>query len=149
MCGRWRRSGGSFVLDGQGFTLLELLLLLGVSAILAAAAVPAAAQMLAGVQLRAAALGVVGTLTRARRAALAEGRSWVVRVEGGAVLVGPLGSPPRTENLSNGTRLVEATSGGDVRFFPDGRAENMTLIFELKGQRRAVVVNQRGRLRLE
>ncbi len=129
--------------------MVEVVLTLTFFAIVTAAAAPSIVAARTGVELRSAALGLVGAMVRARRGALAEGRSWQVRVREYRVDLIPAGVGGSSELLAGGARLVAATSGGDVRFFPDGLAENATFTLELAGQRRSVIVNQRGRLRVE
>ncbi len=129
--------------------MIEVVLILTLFGIVTAAAVPSMVAARTGVELRSAALGLVGAMVRARRGALAEGRSWQVRVRDRRVDLIPAGVSGSSELLAGGAELAGATSGGDVRFFPDGLAENATFTLELRGQRRSVIVNQRGRLRVE
>ncbi|MEO2167028.1 MAG: GspH/FimT family pseudopilin [bacterium] len=132
----------------DGFTLFELLVAIGLLAILAALAAPGFRTLAGGWQLRAAALRVAGTLTQARAGALRGSESWSVRTAGDALLFGPDLATPQRVALPAGI-LVSVNSGGTVRFSRTGYAENAT--FRLLGEQgeRRVVVNQRGRITLK
>ncbi len=131
----------------RGFTLLELLVLLGVLGIVALASAPHVAAMRSALELRAASLRVASEMTRARYGALAEGRTWWVRVVDATTLeVEPEGGDATRARLPGQTRFVASTSGGDVRFRPNGWGENATFTLGARGERRRVVVNQRGRI---
>jgi len=140
--------GGVGMVDrARGVTLLELLVLLGLFSVLAGAAAPYASQMMGALELRAGALRVASGFSRARFAALAHGRPWRVRVVGPAAFeVGAEGEEPGRIALPGRVRFVGATSGGDVRFRPNGWAENATFTLGRGNEMRAVVVNQRGRV---
>ena len=139
-----RRSRGA-----GGCTLLEALVVLAVIAVVAGAAVPHAAGIASGIDLRSGALRLASALIRARAAALREGRSWVLEASERDFVLGPRGAPEQRESFPGRVRLRAATSGGDVRFAPDGTAENASFVLALEGQERRVVVNQRGRVNLD
>lgn len=131
----------------RGVTLLELLVVLGLFGVFAGAATPYFAAMRSGLEARSSALRVAGALTRARFGALAENHAWRVRVVGPSTLeVGREGAPPAVERLAGRARFLSFTSGGDVRFRPDGWAENATFTVVSGREVRRVVVNQRGRV---
>ncbi len=131
----------------RGVTLLELLVLLGLLAVLAGAAAPYVATMMGGLELRSAALRVAGALTSARYASLADGRPWWVRVVDETTFeVGAEGADFARTRLPGRVRFLAATSGGHVRFRPTGWAENATFTLGSDEGQRRVVVNQRGRV---
>lgn len=132
----------------HGFTLLELLVAIGLLAILAGVAAPGFGALAGGWQLRAAALRVAGTLNRARAGALRGSESWSVRASGDALLFGPVRGRAQRVAMPAGI-FVSVNSGGVVQFSRAGYAENAT--FRLLGDQgeRRVVVNQRGRIRLQ
>ena len=132
----------------RGVTLLELLVF-GLLSLFAGAAVPQLSSMMGMLELRAGALRMASALTRARFAALAHGEPWWVRVVGpSAFEVGPEGIAPVRTQLPGNVRFVAVTSGGEVRFGPNGWAENATFTLGYAEHERSVVVNQRGRVRL-
>ncbi len=133
----------------RGFTLLELLVLLGLLGVVVLASIPHASAMRSALELRSAALRVASELTRARYGALAEGRAWWVRIVDESTLeVGPEGGATTRSRLPGQSRFVASTSGGDVRFQPNGWGENATFTIGRGAGRRSVVVNQRGRVEM-
>ena len=131
----------------QGFTLLEVLVVLSILAILAGSAWPRVAALRQGLEVRSATLIVASLLTRARYAAMAKGRAWYVRVASPSTLeVGPVDGVLVPTTLPPGASVLGATSGGDVRFRPNGSAENATFRIGRDAVERWVVVNQRGRV---
>lgn len=131
----------------RGVTLLELLALLAVLAVLVGTVAPHMRGMMGGLELRAGTLRLASALTRARYAALAHGRDWWVRVVDEASFEsGPDGAGASRTRLPAGVRFVSATSGGEVRFRPNGWADNATFTLGRGPSERAVVVNQRGRI---
>ncbi len=137
----------------RGWTLLELLVALAAAGVLIGTAVLGAGAFLARLELRAGALRTAGAALRARSAAVREGRAWALAAGTRSLVAGPVGGEPRlVVRLPPRVRLVRATSGGEVRFDPTGRAENATFTLALDGGRDGVarvVVNQRGRVRVE
>lgn len=131
----------------RGVTLLELLVLLGLFGVLAGAAVPYVSPMVRALEVRAGAIRVASALTRARVAALANGRPWSVRVVGPSTFeIGGEGAPAERTQLPASVRFLAVTSGGEVRFRPNGWAENATFTLGAEGEVRRVVVNQRGKV---
>jgi prepilin-type N-terminal cleavage/methylation domain-containing protein len=136
------------VRTSDGFTLLELLVAIGLLASLTAIAAPGFRTLAGEWELRAAAMRVAGTLGRARFGALRGAQSWSVRAAGDALHFGPGAAPPLRVSMPAGI-VVSANSGGEVRFSRAGYAENATfLLVGTTGERR-VVVNQRGRITLK
>lgn len=146
-----RAAGGRRAASGRrnagGFTVVELLICLALMGMMAAIAGLEISRLRAEWQLRAAALQVVGELIRARAAAPGVSRGAAVRVEGQALAV-RVGAGLRRVGLPEG---VEATlnSGGEVRFSSSGLAENATFRLHNRAGDRLVVVNQRGRIRVQ
>jgi len=131
----------------RGVTLLELLVVLALLGAAAGVAAPHVYGMMERLEVRAGALRVASAFTRARLAALAHGRPWRVRiVDARTLTVGPDGAPARRVHLPGAVRFVGATSGGEVRFRPNGWAENATFTLGRGPRARSVVVNQRGRI---
>ena len=133
----------------RGFTLLESVVVLAIAAIVCGAAVPYAAGVLTELELRNGAVRVAAALVRARSAALRDGRTWVVLAAGRTVSIGPLGGEGQHESLPGRVEVGGSTSGGEVRFSPNGMAENATFQIVLGARERRVIVNQRGRITLE
>jgi len=134
----------------RGAGLVETIVVLALAGLLLGAAWPRAAGYLQDVELRSAALRLAAALARARIAALREGRTWELRLDGDrAVVVAPLGEERPAEPLPAGTYVAHATSGGDVRFSSSGVADNATFTLGAGDLRRRVVVNNRGRVTVE
>jgi len=133
----------------RGVTLLDVLVTLGIAAVIAASAAPRVFDLLGGLELRAGAMRVSSAFVRARLAALSEARTWVVRTAGDHTIeIGPLDEEATREDLPGLVRFARATSGGEVRFAPSGWAENATFTVARGDRERAVTVNQRGRVTL-
>jgi type IV fimbrial biogenesis protein FimT len=144
----------------RGFTLLEMLVAVALSAILAAAALPSLAAMMRDWRLAAAARQLVLDLKVARMQAIAESTDHRLRlpVPGSAYLresregsgAYAVDGPP-TE-LPRGIELAGCTAnGGAVTFRPLGNASTfgtITLRNE-DGAERSVVVDIAGRLRVQ
>jgi len=135
--------------DAIGLTLLETVVVLALAATLCGAAAPYAAGVLAELELRDAAVRVAAALVRGRSAALRDGRTWVVVAAGRTLSLGPVGDEGERETLPRRVEIAASTSGGEVRFSPNGMAENATFIVAVDGRSRRVIVNQRGRVTLE
>lgn len=131
-----------------GFTLLECLIVLAILAILGATTIPQVGAISGQWRLRSAGIRLSAELVRARWGALRAAEPWTVRptttglrIEKGQNDVATVALPPGI--------MVSVNSGGDVRFLPNGSAENATFrLVNAWGERR-VVVNQRGRVRLD
>jgi len=137
-----RRSGG--------WSLLECLAGLAVVAIVLGAAVPSVSGALAVVRLRSGVVQLGAALERVRAGALAEGRSFELRVVGpDAFELGPVGDWTVRERLPRGVVFAAVTSGGSVRVSRSGVAENATFTVSLGDRERRVTVNQRGRITVD
>ncbi|MBY0280359.1 hypothetical protein K2Z84_33925 [Candidatus Binatia bacterium] len=134
----------------RGTSLVETVLVLAVASILAGAAWPRVADLLDTVELRSACVRFASALARGRVAALTEGRSWRLRLDGSSHFVlAPLDGDASPEALPARVFFAAATSGGDVRFFSSGLADNASFTLGVGDARRRVVVNQRGRVTVE
>jgi prepilin-type N-terminal cleavage/methylation domain-containing protein len=134
----------------RGFTLLELLAALGLSAVLAAIGTLGVRALADTSHLAAGSRVVAATLRLARGRALA--RNVVVEVHfdagigtcevhaGGAVL--------ERHMLPPGVRFAGLPASARIRFGALGTAENGTIRLAAGARTRSVVVNQRGRVRL-
>lgn len=137
-----RRSGG--------WSLLECLAGLAVSAIVLAAAVPSVSGALAVVRLRAGVVQLGAALERVRAGALAEGCSFELRVVGpDAFELGPVDGWTVRERLPRGVVFAAVTSGGSARVSRSGVAENATFTISLGDRERRVTLNQRGRISVD
>jgi len=134
----------------RGASLVEMVLVIALASVLLGAAWPSVASYREAADLRSAALHLGAALGRGRAAALGEGRTWQLRLDGNRRwILAPLGDEAPPEELPGAAFVAEATSGGDVRFFSSGLADNATFTLGAGMQRRRVVVNQRGRVTLE
>src|SRR5262245_55857339 len=100
----------------RGASVVETVLVLALTGLLAGTAWPSMARYLESAELRAATLRFAAALARGRIAALTEGRTWRVRLDG---TQGYISSPdgavaPPAEQLPATTFFAGATSGGDV-----------------------------------
>jgi type II secretory pathway component PulJ len=134
-------------------TILEVLLSLGLFALLSYGTWQSIDAVQAGTRLEAGRIDLVLALSQARRLAyLRQTSVLAAATEGdGEVLLVPDTSGPMTLPLTRGVALAAVPARGGVLFHPSGWAENAT--FELASSqtgrpgRRRVVVNQRGRIR--
>jgi Tfp pilus assembly protein FimT len=141
-------------LDGRGgsrgASLVAMIVVLAVASILLGAAWPGVAAYLETVELRSATLRFGAALARGRVAALTEGRAWrLALADARSFVLAPVGADAPAERLPGGSFFAGATSGGDVRFFPSGLADNATFTLGAGEERRRVIVNQRGRVTVE
>lgn len=134
----------------RGASLVEMVVVLALASVLLGAAWPSVASYLEAAELRAATLHFAAALARGRVAALSEGRTWKIRLDGlrGYVLA-PAGGDAAAEGLPGAAFFAGATSGGDVRFYSSGLADNATFTLGAGAARRRVIVNQRGRITVE
>lgn len=140
------RCGGA-----RGASLVEMVVVLALGSVLLGAAWPAIAGLLDTVELRSATLRFGAAVARGRVAALTEGRTWQLRLAGVRdFALAPLGDEDAVlERLPGSAFFAGATSGGDVRFFASGLADNATFTLGAGDARRRVVVNQRGKVTVE
>ncbi len=124
-------------IKGEGaFTLVELLVVLAVMGALAAATMPALRRSVGETRLRGAARELVATLSLARDAAAATGRTQTIAV-------------PGRRPLPGGVRLAENSDQAAV-FGPGGLAQPARFILEIpaRDSRVAVEVTRFGRVRV-
>jgi len=111
----------------RGFTLVELLVVLGIAALLVALAAPVVSRGLPGVALKAAASDVAGGLRRVQSQAIVTNREAVFQIDV-ASRRAVVGGEAKTLELPSNLHLSvvvgdsEVASGnlGGIRFFPDG-----------------------------
>ncbi|MEW6269107.1 MAG: type II secretion system protein [Thermodesulfobacteriota bacterium] len=136
----------------RGASLVEIVLAVALAGVMLGVAWPSVASYREAAELRSATLRLASALARGRVAALTEGRTWLLRLDGiRRWVLAPLDESPDApaEELPGATFVAAATSGGDVRFFPSGLADNATFTLGAGDQRRRVIVNQRGRITVE
>jgi type II secretory pathway pseudopilin PulG len=127
-----------------------MVLAIALASVLVLAASASVASYREAAELRAATLHLAAALARGRTAALTEGRTWLLRLDGiRRWVLAPLGESAPAEELPGEAFVAGFTSGGDVRFFPSGLADNATFTLGAGMQRRRVIVNQRGRVTVE
>lgn len=111
----------------RGFTLVELLVVLGIAALLVALAAPVVSRGLPGAALKAAASDVAGGLRRVHSQAIVSNRETVFQIDVAARRAA-VGDEPRPLALPAELRLtvvvgdseVAGEGVGGIRFFPDG-----------------------------
>ena len=137
--------------DGsRGASLVEMVVVLALGSVLLGAAWPSVARFVETVELRSATLRFAAALARGRVAALTEGRTWHLRLaDARSFVLAPVDADQPPERLPSGSFFAAATSGGDVRFFSSGLADNATFTLGAGDARRRVIVNQRGRVTVE
>jgi general secretion pathway protein H len=138
------------VRGSSGSTLIEVLLALGLAAVLAGIAVASLPALTDGIRVAGAARLVASTLRLIRGRALAGEGPLEVRfaVARAALEVGPPGAPARDlVPLPAGVRFARVPARGRLRFGALGTTANGTVTLAAGGRRRQVVVNQRGRVR--
>ena len=140
------------MLRTAGFSLLELVAGLALTATVAGSATLALPPVVAKIRLAGAAHRLAAALRQARGRALARnarvdvrfdvGRNaWDVREVGGLAL--------EAQALPAGVGFGSVPAGARVRFDTTGGAENATIVLAAGTSVRRVVVNQRGRVRLQ
>jgi prepilin-type N-terminal cleavage/methylation domain-containing protein len=136
----------------RGFTVLELLVALGIAAVLTGSGVASLVDLVATARVAGAARAAASGLRLAREQALARGaaievrfdapaRAWTTRTAGGAVIA--------THALPRGVAFARLPARGRVLFGGLGTAENATVAFATGPRQRSVIVNQRGRVRVQ
>ncbi len=131
----------------QGFTLLEMILVLVIAAVLAAVAVPNMQPAIANMQLRAATQDVASALRHARGQALKRGSEavFVLNVNRHFYRVAGRAKPyalPESVKLSLFTADFLMDEGqGSIVFYPDGSASGGRVTLEGGGRTRLVDVN--------
>ncbi len=138
----------------QAFSLVELIVTIGVAAVLLASAVLALPRVDAAMQLDTGLRQVAADLQMARTTAIASAhRVRIVFTVGsdryGRELADDGGQYHRDLDrfLPRGIRVLTANAGAMVVFSARGDAQNATItLADTRGTSRAVVVNQRGRV---
>ncbi|UZR28674.1 GspH/FimT family pseudopilin [Methylococcus mesophilus] len=133
---------------GRGFTLLEMLLVLGIGAILMAVAVPNVMPAIEAAQLSSAARDVASGLRFARGQALSRRQEvrFTLDVPGHRYRVS---TRPKVFGLPSGVGLklftasgeVEGEGVGSILFFPDGSSTGGRVTLEAAGRKRLIDVN--------
>lgn len=134
---------------GQGFTLLEMILVLVIAAVVAAVAVPNMQPAIVSMQLRAATQDVASALRHTRGQALSRGREaeFVLNVRQHFYRVSGRNKPyalPDSVKLSLFTADVLTDEDGEqgrIVFYPDGSASGGRVTLEGAGKTRLVDVN--------
>lgn len=105
----------------DGFTLLELLVVLAILGVVVGLAVPLFGRAMPGMQLQASARAVAAELRSARGRAIAANDEFVIAVDVQRRTVGSIALDPSI-GLSLYTAAEELTDGaaGGIRFYPDG-----------------------------
>ena len=136
----------------QGFTVIEVLVVVAIAAILARATASVTSSLATALRLTASARTLAEAMRETRGRAMAEGAPLEVRFDATAriwTIATPAGTIRRTEPLPASIRFVSLPARSRIRFDSTGTAENGTV--ELGGAAAAtcrIVVNQRGRARL-
>jgi hypothetical protein len=134
---------------GTGLTALELIITLGIIAILTAIGVSNLSALLGALRLPVGARQLADDLGTARSTAVL--RNTLARItftNTGYTIRFAAGEPAEHRaDLPPGIQIVQTPGSGLLRFFPSGLADNGTVMLAAtSGRRRTVVVNQRGRI---
>ncbi|OQY69002.1 MAG: hypothetical protein B6D46_01410 [Polyangiaceae bacterium UTPRO1] len=143
--------------EGSGFTALELMIVVGVFAALAAGAVLGWARLEPVFRLDAATHALAADLHDARVLAIASAARARLVFTGGATSyrieqADDTGAfhLATVRTLPRGVRVAGANSGGDLVFSPRGTTENGTVVLiDRRGLRATLRLNQRGRVTIE
>lgn len=136
----------------NGFTLLEALAGMTLASILAAMGTTRLPALVTGLRVNGAAHGVATTLRLARGRALAGGRAVEVRFDAATAAVETRwqsGAAIETTPLPAGVTFAGMPAGGRILVSGLGTAQNGTVTLGAGTSRRDVVVNQRGRVRVQ
>jgi len=136
----------------SGFGVVEVLATMAVMLTTVGMGTVSLAGVVGSVRLSGAAERLAGALRAARSEALARGRAvevrfdpprrtWSIREYGGAVLT--------VAQLPQGVTFSSVPSTLRLRFTTTGNADNGTIALTAGGRARQVVVNQRGRVRVQ
>jgi len=136
----------------EGFTLLELLASLALAATLGGIGMARLPALLATARLAGTTHRLAATLREARGRALQRGMrievrfdpgrgTWEIREQGGPTM--------ETHTLPPGVTFTALPASRRVRFTGIGTAENATVRLAAGGASRRVILNQRGRVRVQ
>lgn len=136
----------------QGFTVMELTVVLAVVALLAALTAPHYAALRDSIAVRSATTDLVQSLALARRTALAthQNTSAVFDTAGGRVLIRSAGQALTGHNLTASYGILLGTDRDSLVYDPRGfgyGASNLTLTVRRGNAVDSVVVSRLGRLR--
>jgi type II secretion system protein H len=135
----------------QGFTLIEMLVVVAIAALLAHASALTMTSLVAALRLGASTRTLAQTMRETRARAMAEGAAldvlfdattsrWTIRTLDGTVR--------RVEVLPAGVQFQALPTRARIRFDSAGTAENGTVTLAGGPATCRIVVNQRGRVRL-
>jgi len=133
-----------------GFTVLELLVALGLGGVLLAAGALGLTALVAHVRLAGAAEALASALRSARVEALARHETLVVRFDRrgtGWAVESSRGTPLGSGLVPAGVTITETPVRGRIHFGPLGVADNASVRLVAGRSERLVVVSQRGRVR--
>jgi Tfp pilus assembly protein FimT len=136
----------------DGFTVLELLLVVVLAATAGGLGTVTLPPLAGSVRLASAADRLAAVLRAARGQALARGRSIEVRFDPAArswSVRERLEPPFEVHQLPAGVSYQSLPSTLRVRFSTVGTAENATVVLAAGARARRIIVNQRGRVRLQ
>lgn len=140
----------------DGFTLLELLVVLAIVALMTAIAAPRFAAALPGAELDSGARKLAAGLREARSLAVSTNRAVPFTLRGGANLytIGRGGESRQLPGklaitLVTGRREISGANQGSIRFFPDGSSTGGRIELNGAGGKRSIEVDWlTGRIRL-
>ncbi|MCH8917439.1 MAG: GspH/FimT family pseudopilin [Proteobacteria bacterium] len=140
----------------DGFTLLELLVVLAIVALMTAIAAPRFAAALPGAELDSGARKLAAGLREARSMAVSTNRAVPFTLRGGANLytIGRGGESRQLPGklaitLVTGSREIIGANQGSIRFFPDGSSTGGRIELKGAGGKRSIEVDWlTGRIRL-
>lgn len=140
----------------DGFTLLELLVVLAIVALMTAIAAPRFAAALPGAELDSGARKLAAGLREARSMAVSTNRAVPFTLRGGANLytIGRGGESRQLPGklaitLVTGRREISGANQGSIRFFPDGSSTGGRIELKGAGGKRSIEVDWlTGRIRL-
>ncbi len=140
----------------DGFTLLELLVVLAIVALMTAIAAPRFAAALPGAELDSGARKLAAGLREARSLAVSTNRAVPFTLRGGANLytIGRGGESRQLPGklaitLVTGRREISGANQGSIRFFPDGSSTGGRIELKGAGGKRSIEVDWlTGRIRL-